>query len=62
MGELMDKLRGRLKRLAGAASGERRLERRGKAEEAKGEAKGEFERAKQEVKEAFREQPPPPTP
>ncbi|MBI3182846.1 MAG: CsbD family protein [Myxococcales bacterium] len=55
MSELIDKLRGKIRELAGAATGHRRVEAKGKAEQPKGEVKGKAEEPKHEVKEAGRE-------
>ncbi|MBX5480463.1 MAG: CsbD family protein [Myxococcaceae bacterium] len=59
MGELSDKIKGRLKSVMGKASGDRRLEAEGEAEEMKGKVKGGVEEAKQEVKGAIRREPGP---
>jgi uncharacterized protein YjbJ (UPF0337 family) len=52
MGELIDKTKGKIKQAAGAATGNKKLEREGRADTAKGNAKGAFENAKQAVKGA----------
>jgi uncharacterized protein YjbJ (UPF0337 family) len=51
MGELIDKVKGKIKQTAGALSGDKKLERKGEVDEAKGEAKG----AVADVKHAFKE-------
>jgi uncharacterized protein YjbJ (UPF0337 family) len=52
MGELIDKAKGKIKQAAGAATGNKKLEREGRVDTAKGNAKGAFEKAKQAVKDA----------
>ena len=52
MGELIDKAKGKIKQGAGAVSGNKKLEREGRLDEAKGNAKGAFENVKQAVKDA----------
>jgi uncharacterized protein YjbJ (UPF0337 family) len=52
MGELIDKTKGKIKQAAVAATGNKKLEREGRADTAKGNAKGAFENAKQAVKGA----------
>jgi len=54
MGELIDKAKGKIKQAAGAATGDKNLERRGKVDEAKGNVKGAAEEVKHAAKEAFR--------
>lgn len=54
MGEIIDKVKGKIKQAAGAAAGDKRLETEGKVDEAKGRAKGALEEAKHAVKEAIR--------
>jgi uncharacterized protein YjbJ (UPF0337 family) len=54
MGELIDKAKGKIKQTAGAATGDRKLEREGKADEAKGKLKGAVEEVKHAVKNAAR--------
>ncbi len=58
MGELIDKVKGRIKELAGVALGDRSMEAEGKGRQAVGKVKGDFEEAKQGVKEAMRKEPP----
>lgn len=53
MGEMTDKLKGRVKETAGAATGDRELEAEGKKDTAKGHVKGAFEDAKHAVKDAL---------
>ena len=52
MGEIIDKVKGKIKQTAGAATGDKKLEREGKLDTAKGKVKGAFEGAKQTVKGA----------
>ena len=54
MGEIIDKVKGKLKRAAGAVTGSRKLEREGRVDEAKGKVKGAAEDVKQVVKRAVR--------
>jgi uncharacterized protein YjbJ (UPF0337 family) len=54
MGELNDKVKGRIKRTAGAMTGDDQLEGEGKLDEAKGKVKGKFEEAKQAIKRAVK--------
>lgn len=57
MGELIDKAKGKIKQGAGAASGDKRLEREGKVDEAKGKVKGAAEDIKHAVKDAVKKKP-----
>lgn len=52
MGEIIDKVKGRIKQVAGALGGDGKLRRQGKRDEAKGKVKGAVEDAKQAVKRA----------
>ncbi len=54
MGEIIDKVKGKIERTAGAASGDKKLENRGKLDEAKGAVKGAVEEVKHAVKEAVK--------
>ena len=54
MGELIDKAKGKIKHVAGAASGDKELEQEGKVDEAKGAVKGAVEEVKHAVKEAVK--------
>ena len=54
MGELIDKARGRIKQAVGAVTGDKKLEREGKVDEAVGGAKGVVEDVKHAVKEAVK--------
>jgi uncharacterized protein YjbJ (UPF0337 family) len=54
MGELIDKAKGKIKQAAGAATGDKKLEREGKLDEAKGNVKGAVEEAKHAIKEAVK--------
>ena len=52
MGEVIDKVKGKAKQAAGAATGDKKLERQGKVDEAKGNVKGAVEEVKHAVKQA----------
>ena len=52
MGEIIDKVKGKIKQAAGAVSGDKKLQREGKIDEAKGKVKGATEDVKQAVKKA----------
>jgi uncharacterized protein YjbJ (UPF0337 family) len=54
MGEIIDKVKGKIKQAAGALTGNKKLEREGRVDEAKGKVKGAAENVKQAVKEAVR--------
>jgi uncharacterized protein YjbJ (UPF0337 family) len=54
MGEIIDKVKGKIKQAAGKASGDKRLEREGQVDEAKGAVKGAVEEAKHAVKEVLK--------
>jgi uncharacterized protein YjbJ (UPF0337 family) len=54
MGEIIDKVKGKIKQAAGAATGDKKLENAGKLDEAKGNAKGAVEEVKHAVKEAIK--------
>jgi uncharacterized protein YjbJ (UPF0337 family) len=54
MGELIDKVKGKIKKAVGKATGDKKLERQGKVDEAKGKVKGVVEEAKQVVKDAVK--------
>jgi uncharacterized protein YjbJ (UPF0337 family) len=54
MGELTDKVKGRIKKATGAATGNRDLEAEGEIDTAKGKVKGAFEDVKSAVKGAVR--------
>jgi uncharacterized protein YjbJ (UPF0337 family) len=54
MGEIIDKVKGKIKQAAGAASGDKKLEREGKVDQAKGKAKGAVEGTKHVVKDAVK--------
>jgi len=57
MGEIIDKVKGKIKQAAGAATGDKKLEREGKVDEAKGKVKGAVEEVKQAVKDAVKKKP-----
>lgn len=54
MGEINDKVKGKLKRAAGALTGNDKLEGEGRVDEAKGKVKGAFEDVKQAIKRAVK--------
>jgi uncharacterized protein YjbJ (UPF0337 family) len=53
MGEIIDKVKGKIKQVAGALTGDKKLVREGKADEAKGNVKGAVENVKHAVKETM---------
>ena len=54
MGEITDKVKGKIKRAAGVLTGDKKLEREGKVDEAKGKVKGAVEDVKHAVKKAVK--------
>jgi uncharacterized protein YjbJ (UPF0337 family) len=54
MGEIIDKVKGKIKQAAGTLSGDKNLEREGKMDEAKGKMKGAVEGVKHAVKDAVK--------
>lgn len=54
MGEIADKVKGKVKEAAGALTGDKNLEREGKLDEAKGNVKGAVEDVKDVVKDAVK--------
>ena len=54
MGELIDKVKGKIKKAVGKGTGDKKLERKGQVDEAKGKVKGVVEEAKQAVKDAVK--------
>jgi uncharacterized protein YjbJ (UPF0337 family) len=54
MGEIIDKVKGKIKQAAGVATGNKKLEREGKLDEAKGNVKGAVAQAKRAVKEVVK--------
>jgi uncharacterized protein YjbJ (UPF0337 family) len=54
MGEIIDKVKGKVKQTAGALTGDKKLEREGKVDTAMGKAKGAVEEVKHAVKEAVK--------
>jgi len=52
MGELWDKLKGRVKQGVGRTTGDRSLEAEGHVDEGKGKVKGAFEDTKRAIKDA----------
>lgn len=55
MGEVIDKAKGKIKRVVGNATDNKSLEAEGMADQAKGGVKGAFEDAKHAVKETVRD-------
>jgi len=55
MGELIDKVKGKIKQAEGRATGNPAREAEGVADELKGKAKGAFEEAKSDAKRPLRE-------
>ena len=56
MGELTDKLKGKIKQAVGGATGDKKLQGEGLVDEAKGKVKGAVEDVKHAVKDAVKEQ------
>lgn len=54
MGEITDKVSGKIKRAAGVLTGNKKLEREGQLDEAKGKVKGAAEDVKHAVKQAVK--------
>lgn len=54
MGEIIDRVKGKTKQAAGALAGDKKLQREGKVDEAKGKAKGAIENVKHAVKKAVK--------
>ena len=54
MGEIIDKVKGKIKQTAGAATGDKKLEAKGKLDQAKGNVKGAVEEVKHAVKEGMK--------
>jgi uncharacterized protein YjbJ (UPF0337 family) len=54
MGEIIDKVKGKIKQVAGKATGDKKLERQGKVDEVKGSVKGAVEEVKRGVKDAVK--------
>jgi uncharacterized protein YjbJ (UPF0337 family) len=54
MGEIIDKVKGKLKKAVGAATDDKKLEREGQVDEAKGAVKGAVEDVKHAVKKAVK--------
>ena len=54
MGEIIDKTKGKIKKAAGALTGDKKLEREGMVDEAKGKAKGALEDVKHALKKAVK--------
>jgi uncharacterized protein YjbJ (UPF0337 family) len=54
MGEIIDKVKGKIKQAAGSLSGDKRLEREGNVDQAKGKVKGAVEEVKHTVKNAVK--------
>ena len=56
MGELIDKVKGKIKKTVGKATGDKKLEREGKVDEAKGKVKGAVEDVKHAIKDTVKKQ------
>jgi uncharacterized protein YjbJ (UPF0337 family) len=54
MGEIIDKVKGKVKRAVGVLVGDKQLERAGRADEVKGQLKGVVEDVKHAVKDAVK--------
>ena len=54
MGEIIDKVKGKIKQAAGALTGDKKLEREGDVDETKGKVKGAVEDVKHAVKDAVK--------
>jgi uncharacterized protein YjbJ (UPF0337 family) len=54
MGEIIDKVKGKIKQAGGSLAGNKKLEREGKVDEAKGNMKGAVEEVKHAVKNAVK--------
>jgi uncharacterized protein YjbJ (UPF0337 family) len=54
MGEIIDKVKGKLKRAVGILAGDKKLEREGRADEAKGKVEGAVEDVKHAFKDTLR--------
>jgi uncharacterized protein YjbJ (UPF0337 family) len=54
MGEIIDKVKGKIKQAAGAVTGDKKLEREGNVDETKGNVKGAVEDVKHAVKDAVK--------
>jgi uncharacterized protein YjbJ (UPF0337 family) len=54
MGEIIDKVKGKIKQAGGILSGNKKLETEGRVDEAKGKVKGAAEEVKHAVKETAR--------
>jgi uncharacterized protein YjbJ (UPF0337 family) len=54
MGEIIDKVKGKIKRAVGILAGDKKLEREGRADEAKGKVEGAVEDVKHAFKDTLR--------
>ncbi len=54
MGEITDKVKGQIEQTVGALTGDKKLERKGKLDKAKGDVKGAVEDVKQAIKDALK--------
>jgi uncharacterized protein YjbJ (UPF0337 family) len=54
MGEIIDIVKGKIKQAAGSLSGDEKLEREGKVDEAKGKVKGAVEDIKHTARDAVK--------
>jgi uncharacterized protein YjbJ (UPF0337 family) len=55
MGEVVDKTKGKIKQAAGVLSGDKKLEREGKVDRARGQIEGAVDDVKHAVEEAVKE-------
>jgi uncharacterized protein YjbJ (UPF0337 family) len=54
MGEIIDKVKGKVKQAVGNLAGDKKLQREGQVDEAKGNVKGAVEDVKHSVKDALK--------
>jgi uncharacterized protein YjbJ (UPF0337 family) len=54
MGEIIDKVKGKIKKAVGTLAGDKKLKREGRVDEAKGRVKGAVEDVKHAVKDAVK--------
>jgi uncharacterized protein YjbJ (UPF0337 family) len=54
MGEIISKVKGKIKQAAGALAGDKGLERKGKVDEVKGKVEGALDDVKHSVKDAVK--------
>jgi uncharacterized protein YjbJ (UPF0337 family) len=58
MGEIIDRVKGKIKQATGALAGDKKLQGEGRADEAKGKLKGAVENLKHAVKDAVKPKSP----